>query len=106
MGAVELLPAPEGRSPTPTTPVVVPVSPAVPVDPRYHGLSPEKVADIDKMRDAIKKHPNGNSAKPKALISDAEISNQRGRKALRWLEQHEGYQGFLRPPRKPPFGGQ
>lgn len=101
MGAVELLPAPEGKSPTPTVPVIVPSVPAVPVDPRYGDLTSAEVRDIEQMREAIRKHGNGNGAPPKALITAARIGNQRGRKALRWLERHEGYQGFGRPLKKP-----
>jgi hypothetical protein len=103
MGAVDLLPCPEGRSPTPTMPATVSTAP---VDPRYGGLSAREIEDIDRMRQAINEHPNGKDAKPKTLIAAVQISNQRGRKALRWLAQYEAYQGHARPLKQSPSSSQ
>jgi hypothetical protein len=35
--------------------------------------------------------------KPLSLLRTAQINNQHGRKALRWLQDHGDYDGFGRP---------
>lgn len=66
------------------------------VDPQYAGLQPGQVSDIERMREAIRSHTEGATAKPDTLVLAARISRQRGRRALRWLEQRDEYQGFAR----------
>ena len=99
MGAVSMLPRPDGPLPTPTMPAATLVAPDGPLD----GASPaEDLEDIERMRRAINENAKGNEQKPQVLIKAAKINKQRGRIALRWLETHEGYRGHGRPRKQPP----
>ena len=89
MDASFYLPCPEGRSPTPTCPptagssvAVVPGKPAT--------------SDIERMQQAIQQHPNGKDATATSLVKAAKINHQRGRDALRWLQNHGEYTGLIR----------
>ncbi len=91
IGAIDLLPYPEGRSPTPThpTPPPLPPSPAM-SDPV---LSRRDLEDIERMRQVISSMPGGVGLKPKLLIRHAHMNNQRARKALRYLARIGEYNG-------------
>ena len=94
MGATDLLPYPRGRQPTPTSPSPLPKpkpGPSVEV-----GLDRRLSEDVQRMRAVIREVAGDSTPKPDALIKKAQISKQRGRAALRWLEEHEGYRGFAR----------
>jgi hypothetical protein len=83
MGATELLPYPEGRSPTPTYP-----NPTT--------LSGAEAKAVERMRQAIREAPKGKTARADGLIQDAGINRKRGRDALRRLQAHGEYAGFAR----------
>lgn len=100
-GAVYFLPSPDGLLPTPTHPAP-PAGPRSSPTPAGRQSTDLAEAVIERMRQAIRETPEGKEAKPATLIRAAKIATKSGRKALRWLEQHEGYQGFHRPrPSKP-----
>ena len=60
------------------------------------GRVPRQKADVERMRAAIRAHAGGRTAKPATLIQAAGIANQRGRRALRELEDASEYYGFQR----------
>jgi hypothetical protein len=95
MGATAFLPCPEGRSPTPTNPTPRP-NPAATLGPPADTSDENMNADIVRMRQAIRERSNGATAKASTLCKDAQINPQRGRRALRWLEEQGEYNGFLR----------
>ena len=83
----KLLPYPDGSMPTPSNPSI-----SAPV-----GVSENKTErDLDRMRAAIKSMENGKKAKPKSLIKTAKINEQRGRVALRRLQELNEYSGFTK----------
>lgn len=100
MGAVHYLPHPEGPYPTPTYPTS---STACPQE--QASIDQDQAnEDVQRMRKAIAEHSEGKDAKAAVLINKAEISNKRGRDALRTLEALGEYTGFgrSRPPRYGP----
>jgi hypothetical protein len=56
-------------------------------------------ANVERMRKAIKAHPQGRKAKATPLCRHAGIAEKEGREALRYLEERGEYDGF---PRKKP----
>jgi hypothetical protein len=87
IGVITFLPVPDGEWPTPTHPAKPPSS---------HGLSSRDEDDNRRMREALKRVSNGKNATPKAVINEAEIGVQRGRRALRRLQESGEYEGFAR----------
>jgi hypothetical protein len=59
-------------------------------------LSDIQSKDDDLMREAIKSHPLGRTAKATALCRAAGIAEHAGRRALRRLEAQGEYEGFQR----------
>jgi hypothetical protein len=125
MGATQLLPRPEGSSPTPATrndaqgdatlrtdhghaggvellqTTAVKQAAAAAVAPQ---VSDRHAEDVERMLTRIRNTPDGVDDKPAVLIKAEHISNKRGRAALRVLEQLGEYDGFARQPpyRQPP----
>jgi hypothetical protein len=56
-------------------------------------------ANVERMREAIRTHPQGRKAKATPLCRHAGIADKEGREALRYLEERGEYDGF---PRKKP----
>lgn len=92
MEAMDLLPCPEGRSPTPTKPT--------PVVPASAVRDAADLEAVDALRKAIAAHDDGVTAPAKVLILRAGIREQRGLDALRFLESLGEYKGFTRRPSK------
>ena len=89
MGAITLLPRPDGPAPTPTTAASPAATQCVPLD--------DKELDANnRMRTAIREVPNGREAKAKTLVTHAKIHPTTGRNALRRLQAEGEYEGFAR----------
>lgn len=101
MGALNYLPAPVGYHPTPTIPKPV-ASP-----PGDLAKDPDRFLEaVAALRKAITELPGGETAKAGIVIQHAGLSNQFGRKVLRWLEERGEYRGYDRttPARYRPRG--
>jgi hypothetical protein len=53
-------------------------------------------AGVDRMREVIRRHPNGRTAPVKFLLEKAGLGEKKARKALRYLEARGEYEGFAR----------
>jgi hypothetical protein len=104
LGADDLLPYPEGRSRTPTTPAPAGTAPAADGPWGNVGLAGPRASALEALRRVIAGHPLGAVVPAKDLIPRAGVSNQRGRDALRQLEAGGEYRRFARrrPRRYPP----
>jgi hypothetical protein len=56
----------------------------------------EDAVAVDQMREAIRRHPQGKTAKAESLCRQVGIETQAGRSALRYLEALGEYEGFTR----------
>jgi hypothetical protein len=91
MNAVILRSPPHDDRPTPTVAAgVAALPPGLDcTQERFH----EVLTDL---RRAIQELPDGKTAIPDAVIAQAEVNRQLGRRALRWLESHGEYNGFAK----------
>jgi hypothetical protein len=95
MDAGNLLPCPEGRSPTPTNPAPAALS-STPTPDSAEALSPSDQDALERLRQAIRETQNGKYATARLLIKKAGIRNKKGRDLLRLLESQDEYKGFDR----------
>jgi hypothetical protein len=94
MGATDLLPYPEGQSPTPTNPAPPPTT--LPANTPAMEPIDQVGEDMNTMRELIAKHKYKESAPAKWLIQNAGIRQTRARDALRRLEKLGEYSGYTR----------
>lgn len=99
--AIDFLPCPEGRSPTPTCPTPFPRAEASGSRPSPTASEDRDEADLKRLRQSIQESARGMQAPVKEIIKKTGIGNSRGRELLRRLERRGEYNGFSRnkPPR-------